>query len=447
MNMDSREAAKNTRKLNKDELQLLRSIWRFIFIFRAFAPSREPQWRFYFRNRRLIFMDPFAIQHQVQVSSTACRRLRRGHLWIYAGDIERAPAAETPPIVQVIDPAGNILGYAFYSSQSQIRLRIFSFDSEPPTQELFRDRIRKSIERRRRFLQAGSACRLIFGEADILPGIIADLYGNCLVLQTMSYGADAIKSLLADILREELDLSCILERNDAKARRLEGLEEIRGVLWGVAPGEIEIIEGGIRFIIDMQSGQKTGFFLDQSQNRIAARDYAFGDALDCFTNTGAFALHLSRRCKSVTAVDISSDSLALARRNRDINGIGNVDFSEGNVFDFLREMERAGRTFDTICLDPPAFAKNRNALTGARSGYKEFNLRALKLLRPEGILITSSCSYHLSEQDFFDILGEAARDARRFLQVIERRSQSTDHPVLVGMPETHYLKCFLLRAL
>ena len=197
----------------------------------------------------------------------------------------------------------------------------------------------------------------------------------------------------------------------------------------------------------MRHGQKTGFFLDQSENRIAAARFASGRALDCFTNTGAFALHFARRCESVLAVDTSADSLLLARRNSNLNGNSNVNFAEGNIFDFLRDMESAGQSFDTICLDPPAFAKNRKARAGARSGYKEINLRALKLLRPEGILITSSCSYHMSEADFYDLLCEAARDSRRFVQVLERRSQASDHPILAGMPETHYLKCFFLRAL
>ena len=199
----------------------------------------------------------------------------------------------------------------------------------------------------------------------------------------------------------------------------------------------------------MISGEvrKTGFFLDQSQNRLAAAKYVSGQALDCFANTGAFALQFARKCESVLAVDISSDSLNQARRNAELNEIKNVDFQLGNVFDFLRELESAGRAFDAVCLDPPAFAKNRKSLAGARTGYKEINLRALKLLRPEGVLITSSCSYHMSESDFFEVLCDAARDSHRYIQVLEKRGQSSDHPVLAGMPETHYLKCFLLRAL
>ncbi len=389
-------------------------------------------------------MNPFAIDH-AQISAAGVRRVRGGHLWIYAGDLQREPAEGNPAIVRVTDPAGNFVGYAFYSRKSQIRLRLFSRDPEPPSPEFFRTGILNSIARRRTIFV--SACRLVFGEGDLLPGIIIDRYGECLVLQTLSSGADALKPLLVDILREALSPAGILERNDVKARRLEGLEEIRGILWGAVPDEIEITEEGTRFAVDLLRGQKTGFFLDQSQNRIAARRYASGDALDCFTNTGGFALQFARNCRSVLAVDISSDSLLLARRNSELNGFHNVEFVEANVFDYLRELESAGRLFDTICLDPPAFAKNRKALPGARSGYKEINLRALKLLKPEGILITSSCSYHMLEADFFELLCEAARDCRRHIQVIERRGQASDHPVLAGMPETHYLKCFFLRVL
>ena len=389
-------------------------------------------------------MNPFAIDH-AQISAAGVRRVRGGHLWIYAGDLQREPAEGNPAIVRVTDPAGNFVGYAFYSRKSQIRLRLFSRDPEPPSPEFFRTGILNSIARRRAIFV--SACRLVFGEGDLLPGIIIDRYGECLVLQTLSSGADALKPLLVDILREALSPAGILERNDVKARRLEGLEEIRGILWGAVPDEIEITEEGTRFAVDLLRGQKTGFFLDQSQNRIAARRYASGDALDCFTNTGGFALQFVRNCRSVLAVDISSDSLLLARRNSELNGFHNVEFVEANVFDYLRELESAGRLFDTICLDPPAFAKNRKALPGARSGYKEINLRALKLLKPEGILITSSCSYHMLESDFFELLCDAARDCRRHIQVIERRGQASDHPVLAGMPETHYLKCFFLRVL
>jgi 23S rRNA (cytosine1962-C5)-methyltransferase len=392
-------------------------------------------------------LNPFNIDSHVQITAAALRRIRQGHLWVYASEVEREPAQGNPAMVRVLDSSENTLGYAFYSRKSQIRLRFLSRGPEPPSQEFFKSRILGSIARRQTSFKEASACRLVFGEADLLPGIIVDRYLDYLVVQTLSSGADAIKPLLVDMLIEALRPAGILERNDVKARRLEGLEESRSILWGNVPEEIQITEDGNRFAVDLFRGQKTGFFLDQSQNRIEAGKYASGQALDCFTHTGAFALQFARKCQSVLAVDVSPESLALARRNGELNGYRNVEFALGNVFDFLREMESSGRFFDTICLDPPAFAKNRKAISGARSGYKEINLRALKLLRPEGILITSSCSYHMLEDDFSDLLCEAARDAHRYIQVIERRSQASDHPILASMPETHYLKCFFLRVL
>jgi 23S rRNA (cytosine1962-C5)-methyltransferase len=392
-------------------------------------------------------LNPFEVHCRAQITAAAVRRIHRGHLWVYSGELEYEPAGAEPIIVQVVDSSGNFFGHAFYSRASQIRLRLFSRDPTPPSPELIRTRIRDSIARR--LVQPGlaSAHRLIFGESDLLPGIIVDRYADWVVLQTLIRGTDAIKALLIEILREELKPAGILQRNDVKARRLEGLEEIRSVLWGTVPEEVEIYEDGIRFVVDVLRGQKTGFFLDQSENRVAASRYASGRALDCFTNTGGFALHFARHCKSVLAVDISPASILAGRRNSELNEMQNIDFVLANVFDFLREMESGGQLFDTICLDPPAFAKNRKAIPGARSGYKEINLRALKLLKPNGILITSSCSYHMSENNFFELLCDAARDCRRFIQVLEQRGQASDHPVLAGMPETRYLKCFVLRAL
>ena len=372
--------------------------------------------------------------------------MRNGHLWIYAGDIVRAPSLPAP-VVRVCDGARNTLGYALYSPDSQIRLRMLSRDARPPDAAFLKHRLRLSIERRGGQFPEEGARRMVFGEADLLPSVVVDRYADYLVLQTLSRGADSLKGMLADGLRDLTNPKGILERNDIKARRLEGLPESSGILWGSVPQQVRIVEDGIRFWVDLHRGQKTGFFLDQSENRIAAARYSFGHCLDCFTNTGAFALHFARACKSVVGVDVSTDSLAQARRNSYLNEMRNLDFREGNVFDFLREQERAGKKFDTICLDPPAFAKNRSALPAALGGYKEINLRAMKLLQPEGILVTSSCSYHLSEEDFFDLLGQASQDAHRHIQVLERRAQSSDHPILVGMPETHYLKCFILRVL
>ena len=390
--------------------------------------------------------DPFEILQEAEVSSRGVQRLRSGHLWIYAGDIVRAPALPAP-VVRVCDGNRNTLGFAFFSPESQIRLRMLSRDAHPPDAAFFKHRLRLSIARRGgRFPEEG-AQRLVFAEADLLPSVIVDRYADYLVLQTLSYGADSLKSVLVDLLQDLTHPKGILERNDVKARRLEGLPESIGALHGSVPDLVRISEAGIHFLVDLHRGQKTGFFLDQSENRIAAAGYSFGHCLDCFTNTGAFALHFARQCESVLGVDVSADAIAQANRNADLNGMRNLEFQEGNAFDFLREQERAGKRFDTICLDPPAFAKNRSALPAALGGYKEINLRAMKLLQPEGVLITSSCSYHLSEEDLLELLRQASQDAHRHIQILERRAQSSDHPVLIGMPETHYLKCLILRVL
>jgi 23S rRNA (cytosine1962-C5)-methyltransferase len=390
-------------------------------------------------------LNPFAADRESVISTTGVRRLRRGHLWIYAGDVEREPKGEPPAIVKVTDSAGNVHGYAFYSRKSQIRLRMLSRDSEPPTPAFLRARIRAAGSRRPP-QSPETAQRLIFGESDLLPSIIVDRYGEYLVLQTLSAGAEALKPMLVDILAEEFHSKGILERNDVKTRLLEGLTEISGVLHGEIPDEVEIAEGAVKFRVRLRQGQKTGFFLDQSRNRISAGKYAHGRGMDCFSNTGGFGLHFAARCESVLLVDISAESIDLARRNAELNGFKNTEFRLANAFDCLRDLEKAGEKFDIISLDPPAFAKNRASIEGAKSGYKEINLRALKLLRPDGILVTSSCSYHMSEELFEAVIQESAHDAHRYVQVLERRGQSPDHPVLMGMPETKYLKCFILRA-
>ena len=392
-------------------------------------------------------MNPFEIRNEIRISAAGLRRLRQGHLWVYSGDIVQDLDGSGSPLVRVLDTARNTVGYAFYSPASQIKLRLLSRDPDPPTPELLRDRIRAAIGRRQIQENTRAAHRLVFGEADLLPSIIVDRYADYLVLQTLSRGADALKHCIADILKESVQPTGILERNDVKARRLEGLEETRGVLYGTAPDRVEIEEGGVVFLVDLLQGQKTGFFLDQSENRIAARKHVAGRALDCFTNTGAFALHFAARCQSVLGIETSRDSLDLAEKNAARNGIGNVVFREGNVFDALKEMDRSGEQFDAVCLDPPAFAKNRESRAAAKGGYKEINLRAMKLLSSEGILVTSSCSYHINEAAFFSLVCEAAHDAHRYLQILERRSQAQDHPVLASMPETHYLKCLILRVL
>ncbi|MCA1630756.1 MAG: class I SAM-dependent rRNA methyltransferase, partial [Acidobacteria bacterium] len=272
-------------------------------------------------------------------------------------------------------------------------------------------------------------------------------YADVLVLQTLSQGTDAIKPMLVELLVEELNPRAVVERNDVRVRKLEGLEMRAGVIYGDAPAEMEVVQHGLRFAVAPLGGQKTGAFLDQRENHLAAREYARGRALDCFTFNGGFALSVARACDSVVGLDVSAEAVAASRRNAELNGLTNAEFREANVFDALREMQDAGTRFDTIILDPPAFAKNRASVQAAARGYKEINLRALKMLAPGGVLVTCTCSYHMSESMFLGVVAEAAADARRQLQFVEKRIQARDHPVLAGVPETLYLKCLVARAI
>jgi len=286
---------------------------------------------------------------------------------------------------------------------------------------------------------------LVYSEGDLLPSLIVDRYTDALVLQTLSQGTERLKNEFVALLAQEFNAVSVIERNDARVREFEGLELRAGLLYGPAPEEIEINQHGVRFLVSPLSGQKTGAFLDQRENYLAAKRVANGRALDCFTFNGGFALHLAAACETVIGLDISADAINAAKRNARLNEAQNVEFSAANVFDALREFESSGERFDTIVLDPPAFAKNRATVKSAARGYKEINLRALKLLNPGGVLITCSCSYHMTEELFLDIIAEAALDAHRRVQIVERRGQASDHPVLLGVPETHYLKCVIAR--
>jgi len=383
----------------------------------------------------------------VKVNKRGADRVRGGHLWIYRSDIVDV-AAEGGSIVRVIDERGNLVGQALYSDASQIALRFLTQRNEEIDRGWWRRKIVEAAARRK-ISPDTNAYRLIYSEGDLLPSLIVDVYNDVLVLQTLSQGMDALKPLLTEILIEEFKPRAVIERNDARVRELEGLPLIAGTVYGAAPEELEILQHGLRFYVEPLGGQKTGSFLDQRENRLAARAAAHTTnqqrALDCFTFNGAFALHLARVCENVIGIDISSDAVAAARRNAELNGVKNVEFREANVFDALREMESAGERFDTIVLDPPAFAKNRASLKSALRGYKEINLRALKLLNAGGVLVTCTCSYHVSEELFLEIVAGAAIDAHRRVQIIEKRMQSSDHPVLLGMPETHYLKCVIAR--
>ncbi len=381
----------------------------------------------------------------ITVTKRGADRIRRGHLWIYRSDLVDTSDTAGGSVARVQDEHRNFIGQAFYSDSSQIALRFLTQTRDSITREWWRRRIRETASRRRDIGQETNAYRLIYSEGDLLPSIILDRYNDVLVLQTLSQGSETIKPLLVELLIEEFAPRAIIERNDVRVRQHEGLELLTGTLYGEAPLEFEILQDGVRFLVAPLSGQKTGSFLDQRENRLAARDVAHGRALDCFTFNGAFALQLAGACERVTGIDISAEAVAAAGRNAQINNITNVEFHEANVFDVLREMEISGERFDTIVLDPPAFAKNRASIAPAARGYKEINLRAIKLLNPGGVLVTCTCSYHMSEELFLKLIADAANDAHRRVQLLEKRTQASDHPILFGVPETHYLKCVIAR--
>jgi 23S rRNA (cytosine1962-C5)-methyltransferase len=385
-------------------------------------------------------------QAQVTITRRGAERAREGHLWIYRSDVRDAASAEGGSVVRVRDERGRAVGQAFYSARSEIALRLLTARDEEIDREWWRARLRASAARRAGLEQEAGAFRLVYSEGDLLPSLIVDRYADVLVVQTLSQGAEALKATFTELLVEEFAPRSIVERNDVRVRALEGLPQQTGVLYGEGPGELEVAQHGVRFRVAPLGGQKTGAFLDQRENHLAARRYARGRALDCFTFNGGFALSVAPTCESVVGLDISAEAVAAARRNAELNGAANVEFREANVFDALHALESAGERFDIIVLDPPAFAKNRASVPAAARGYKEINLRALKMLTPGGHLVTCTCSYHMTEPLFLEVLAEAARDARRRVQVVERRTQSRDHPVLLGVPETLYLKCVVLRA-
>jgi 23S rRNA (cytosine1962-C5)-methyltransferase len=385
----------------------------------------------------------------VVISTRGEERLRSGHPWIYRADVVDARAAAGDRVV-VRGFRGRTLGLALYSDRSQIAIRMLAYgDGAAPGDKddsdvLLTRRIAAAIAFRQALRIDATAYRLIHGEADLLPSLIVDRYGDYVVVQALSQGMDRLLPQVVSILENLVRPIGILARNDPRARVLEGLDQRVEVLSGDVPETVSVTESGIHYDVDLRRGQKTGLFLDQRENREAAALYARGRLLDCFTYNGGFALKLARLCGETIAFDISEDAIARVRANAARNGLA-IDARVGNVFDELRGLERLRERFDTIVLDPPAFAKTKAAVPKATSGYKEINLRALKLLNPGGTLVTCSCSYHVSEAAFAEIVYSAAVDAQVHVTVVEKRMQGRDHPVLLGVPETYYLKCFILR--
>jgi 23S rRNA (cytosine1962-C5)-methyltransferase len=385
------------------------------------------------------------------VSRRGADRLTTGHPWIYRSDIVEA-RADRGDIVRVIsERGGRPLGWAYWSSESQIALRMLTAATGalPDDRTLLEGRIRAAADYRASLGLEDTAWRLVHAESDGLPATIVDRYGDdqglWFVVQTLAQGADRRLALLVDILVTLFRPTGILARNDPKVRHLEGLETRVDVMYGDVPERISVREGGVRYAVDLRGGQKTGLFLDQRENHAAAARYTRGEALDAFTYNGGFALQMAGRAASVLALDSSAAAVAATAANADLNGLRNVEVREANVFDELRELEVSGRKFDTISLDPPAFAKSKASVDRAIGGYKEINLRALRLLRPGGHLITCSCSYNVDDALFLDVVRAAAADARAGLWLVERRMQAHDHPALITVPETSYLKCLILR--
>jgi 23S rRNA (cytosine1962-C5)-methyltransferase len=387
----------------------------------------------------------------VRLSSRGVARLQARHPWVYRSDVVGAEDVPPGSLVRVLDERGKFLGTALYSSSSQIAIRTISHGSVPDLPALVAERIRGAIGYRKDLVSETDAYRIVFSEADFLPGLIVDRYNDVLCLQILTQAMDAapVREAVLQTLREELLPAGIVERVDARIRELEQLPPLQSrLLWGETSSTVFTMNsgsmnGGVRFHYDGLEGQKTGAFLDQRENYAAAAQYAHGEALDAFCYQGGFALHLAGKSSSVTGVDSSRPALEMAEKNATLNG-REMEWIEANAFDLLREYASSGRRYDTIVLDPPAFAKTKRDLEKALGGYKELNLRAMKMLRPGGILVTCSCSYHVSASDFFEVVADAARDAHKTFRAVENRGAAKDHPMLLNIPETGYLKCLIL---
>ena len=378
----------------------------------------------------------------VKVNRKAADRAASGHPWIFSSDVTDRSDAEPGDAVRVADPRGRPLGVAHYSSTSQIALRMLSSTVQPIDKTFFLRRLTAAVAHRETVVERSNACRLVYSEGDLLPGLIADRYGAHLVVQFLNQGMERSRDLIVQCLTELLASAGILARNDAPVRKLESLALETTVLAGEIPERAAIDMNGLKLEADLLHGHKTGVYLDQRENYVAASRFARGHVLDCFTSTGGFALHAASKAESIEAVDSSAPALAAAQRNAALNGFTNIHWRQADVFEFLAGMNRR---FSTVVLDPPAFAKSRKQLDDAARGYKEINLRALRLLDPGGVLVTCSCSHHVSEAMLLGIVAEAALDAGKTLRVLDRRTQAADHPILLTVPETHYLKCLILQ--
>lgn len=379
----------------------------------------------------------------------AQHRVESGHPWVYQSELDYIDGEFEPgDIVDVYNFRQKFIGRGYINPRSQIIVRLLSREQEPIAREFFKKRIQTAWKYRQTFISEPEYCRLVYGEADFLPALIVDKFGPYMVIQTLALGIDVHKATIVSVLEELFQPEGIYERNDVPVRRLEGLPEVKGYLKGDFSTEIKVLENGIPFYADIKEGQKTGFFYDQRENRVFLKPFIRGaEVLDCFCHTGSFAVHAALYgAKKITSIDISAEAIELARKNAELNGVAAVcDFQVANAFDALRSMAEEQRQFDVVILDPPAFTKSRHALEGAARGYKEINLRGLKMVRPGGFLVTCSCSFHMGRDLFQAIVADAARDARRVIRQVEYRTQAKDHPILPSAAETEYLKFLVVQ--
>ncbi len=388
---------------------------------------------------------------RVVLTGRRAAEVEAGHLWVYAGHIQDVSGEPMPgDVVEVAAPSGRFCGLGLYNPHSKIRVRFVTFRKEPLDESFWTGRLRSALALRSRVVSDTTAYRIVHGESDLLPGLIVDRYGDLLSIQTLSWGMDRRKTFLADLLLGQTGARAVYQRNDAASRTLEGLSVETGFLRGDGTTTVEIREGPARFLVDVAQGQKTGWFCDQRENRLAAASLASGaEVLEACCHTGAFGIHCALRgATSVLGLDVSATAVASAQAHAALNGVeSSCHFHEGDAFQELRKLARQGRRFDLVILDPPAFTKSRQAVASALAGYKEINRQALALVKAEGFLVTCSCSHHVSEDAFRRTVAAAAADARRRLRLVEARSQGRDHPVLAAMPETRYLKCLFVQVL
>ena len=382
----------------------------------------------------------------VRITGKGMRWQRTGHPWLYRDDLVGEVRLPPGELAAVLGPGDRFLGQAFYSAASRIALRFVTEGEEAVDRDFWERRLKRVIEYRQRVVQDSDAFRLIYAEADGFPALVADSYAGHLVLQANHPGMTRLLPEIIEMLEQHLDPKSITLRHDAEVRRLEELPLEVKTVSGELPSRVEVRECGVRLWVDIRGGQKTGLFLDQRENRAAAARYVQGRVLDAFCYQGAFAMHLAPQAEHVTLVESSAAALDLARENADLNGLDHIETVKENVFGYLKNAVAAGMRFDCIVLDPPAFAKSRGERTAALKGYGEINRRAFQLLNPGGVLVTCSCSYNLSEPDFLGIVREAAAEAHRQAKLIERRGAAKDHPALLSLPESLYLKCFILMA-